>query len=187
MKDESYLTLFGRLNQVSCANGINQKIITSTKTAMHHHTEIEEEQSICQSLPCLDLVSFLLLNRIKPEVGGWCCLVGCVSLSLSCACRCVVVAVAVVCGRLSLSLSLSSFCLCLSVCLSPCVVVCCCSLLLLLLLLFVCVLCVVCGVCCDTLKNPRVCVDSKRPCVYRHHAHMSFKHVREVRGIHGDV
>ena len=27
----------------------------------------KKEPSICQSLPCLDLVSFLVLNRIKPQ------------------------------------------------------------------------------------------------------------------------
>ena len=34
---------------------------------MHHHTENEEGLSICESLPRLDLVSFLVLNRIKPR------------------------------------------------------------------------------------------------------------------------
>ena len=32
---------------------------------MHHHTENEEKLSICEAFPRLDLVSFLVLNRIK--------------------------------------------------------------------------------------------------------------------------
>ena len=84
----------------------------------------------------------------------------------------------------SLFLSLSTFSV--SACLSPCVFVCCCV-----LVCVVCVVwCVLCGVCecvcvvcvvwcvarLGTQEKPP-CVDSKRPRVYRHHAHMCY-HMR---------
>ena len=75
----------------------------------------------------------------------------------------------------SLSLFLSvSLCSCLSVSVSVwwCVVwFVCCVLCVLVWLLLLLLLCVVCCVWCGTQKKPP-CVDSKRPRVYRHHAHM---------------
>ena len=70
--------------------------------------------------------------------------------------------------RLVFSLSLSSFS----------VFVCCCGCVLLVLCLVSCLLCVVrCVVCCCVTRSKRPpCVDSKRPRVCRHHAHM-LKHM----------
>ena len=53
--------------------------------------------------------------------------------------------------------------------------------------------CVVCGVVCDTLKNPvcplntSPCVRSKRPRVYRHHAHTCCNMCARGAGTNGDV
>ena len=81
----------------------------------------------------------------------------------------------------SVSVSLSiSVCLCLCVSLSPCGVVCCgvvwCA--------WCCVLCCVCCVWCVVwcvarlgMQKKPPCVDSKRPRVHRHHAHMCY-HMR---------
>ena len=104
------------------------------------------------------LVSSLLLSRLL-----FCCLVlsfhvlSCLSFSVS----------------LGLSLFLSSFSVSLSVSVCHCLCVCgvvCCG-------VVWCVWCVVCVVWCvarlGTQKKPP-CVDSKRPRVYRHHAHMCY-------------
>ena len=105
---------------------------------------------------------------------------------------------------LSLSLSVSlCFCLSLSLCLSVSLSVWCCCVLCCVVLCVVvlcgvvwCVCVCVCGVCVcvcvvvgfarlGTQKKPP-CVDSKRPRVYRHHAHMCY-HMRRGAGTHGDV
>ena len=74
----------------------------------------------------------------------------------------------------SLLLSLVLLSLCLRVLL--CVVLYCCSVLLWCVWCVWCVVCGVCGVWCGTLEK-LPCVDSKRPRVYRHQAHMCY-HMR---------
>ena len=52
-----------------------------------HHQSIKKERTICQSLLCLDLVSFSVLSRMKLQVG-WLCVVVC-RCRCRCLCRCV--------------------------------------------------------------------------------------------------
>ena len=89
----------------------------------------------------------------------------------------------------SLSVPVFFLSLCLSLSLSPCGVVCDAVLCCVVVMCCVVVLCVVC----DTLKNPVCplntcpCVRSKRPRVYRHHAHMCFNMCARGAGRNGDV
>ena len=85
--------------------------------------------------------------------------------------------------------SFSVFFLCLSLALSSCVVVC---FVVVVVVVSCCGVCAVC-VCCETLEEPP-CVRSKRPRVYRLHAHM-LKHMcawcrqtrRRFESTHGSV
>ena len=107
-------------------------------------------------LYCL-VFSFLVLSSLL-----FSCLVLSLSLSLS-------VSVLFLCLSLFLSVSVSvSLCLCFRVCMVLCVLCC----------VVCCVVCCVwwCVARLGTQKKPP-CVDSKRPRVYRHHAHMCY-HMR---------
>ena len=59
--------------QCVCSTGANVLVICVVYRAINHSTRkadphrIKKELSICQSLPCLDLVSFPVLSQIKPQ------------------------------------------------------------------------------------------------------------------------
>ena len=138
--------------------------------------------------PVSALVLLILSSCLLPSLLSiFSCLVSS-SLFFSCLLFSFLVLSLFLCLSLSLFVSVC-LCLCVSLSLSPCGVVCC--------VVLCVVLCCVCVVWCvarlGTQKTPP-CVDSKRPRVYRHHAHMCY-HMRAwcryTRGrfesTHGDV
>ena len=67
IKQESYLTQFSRLRSLSSTE-LTRQITPPTKNGHCTTTHrIKKELSICQSLQCLDLVSFPVLSQIKPQ------------------------------------------------------------------------------------------------------------------------
>ena len=152
-----------------------------------------ENHHINKKRPC---TTTLKMNLLSSLVLSWLlfrrlfsCLVSPLPSSLS-LCPCLLsLSVSGLCGlSFVLSLSLESVSVSVSlktVSVSVSVSVCCCVL--------VCVVCAVWCVACDTMKNSvcplntSPCVRSKRPRVYRHHAHTCFNMCARGARTHGDA